>query len=331
MTVALGNNIALPLSSALSYRLAFDTMGKLANYGKLGGTADPDAVIEALFASGEQGAWYDPSDLSTMYLDRAGTTQVTADGQPVGLILDKSKGLVLGSELASNGDFASGTSPWTSDAGITLSNVSSQLVQTASSGGWLKAWNRVSGVTSGKTYKIEIDVSGGSLTTSRYLNVGTNAGGYNIFQLAIANDFTGKITCYAVAQANYFDMGTECFFSIGNTVILDNFSIKELAGNHATAPSDAARPLKTSTTAADWINYDAVDDVLNSTFPSSLGSSCTVCRANVGAAPTILTAQTIGTSYADSTDHAGLIIVNRALTGQETTDVTAWLLAKGET
>ncbi|MBP9803911.1 MAG: hypothetical protein KBE22_03250 [Candidatus Accumulibacter sp.] len=90
MTVALGNNIALPLSSALSYRLAFDTMGKLANYGKLGGTADPDAVIEALFASGEQGAWYDPSDLSTMFQDSAGTTPVTADGQPVGLILDKS-------------------------------------------------------------------------------------------------------------------------------------------------------------------------------------------------------------------------------------------------
>ncbi len=36
MTVALGNNIALPVSSPLSYRLAFDTMGKLANYGKLG-------------------------------------------------------------------------------------------------------------------------------------------------------------------------------------------------------------------------------------------------------------------------------------------------------
>ena len=90
MTVALGNNIALPLSSALSYRLAFDTMGKLANYGKLGGTADPDAVIEALFASGEQGAWYDPSDLSTMFQDSAGTTPVTADGQPVGLIRDKS-------------------------------------------------------------------------------------------------------------------------------------------------------------------------------------------------------------------------------------------------
>ena len=43
-----------------------------------------------LFAGGKKGAWYDPSDLSTMWQDSAGTTPVTADGQPVGKILDKS-------------------------------------------------------------------------------------------------------------------------------------------------------------------------------------------------------------------------------------------------
>ena len=43
-----------------------------------------------LFKLGEQGAWYDPSDLTTMFQDRAGTTPVTADGQTVGKILDKS-------------------------------------------------------------------------------------------------------------------------------------------------------------------------------------------------------------------------------------------------
>jgi len=44
----------------------------------------------SLFAAGEQGAWYDPSDFSTMFQDSAGTTPVTAAGQPVGKILDKS-------------------------------------------------------------------------------------------------------------------------------------------------------------------------------------------------------------------------------------------------
>jgi len=44
----------------------------------------------ALFAAGEQGIWLDPSDFSTMFQDSAGTTPVTAVGQPVGLIRDKS-------------------------------------------------------------------------------------------------------------------------------------------------------------------------------------------------------------------------------------------------
>lgn len=44
----------------------------------------------SLFSAGEQGAWYDPSDLSTLFQDAAGTTPVTATGQSVRMMLDKS-------------------------------------------------------------------------------------------------------------------------------------------------------------------------------------------------------------------------------------------------
>jgi len=43
-----------------------------------------------LFAASEPGLWLDPSDFSTMFQDSAGTTPVTAVGQSVGRILDKS-------------------------------------------------------------------------------------------------------------------------------------------------------------------------------------------------------------------------------------------------
>ena len=43
----------------------------------------------SLFSAGEQGAWYDPSDLSTLFSDSAGTTPAVVDG-PVGKMLDKS-------------------------------------------------------------------------------------------------------------------------------------------------------------------------------------------------------------------------------------------------
>ena len=46
-----------------------------------------ESAITAAFSSSEPGAWYDPSDLSTLFQDAAGTTPVTAVEQPVGRIL----------------------------------------------------------------------------------------------------------------------------------------------------------------------------------------------------------------------------------------------------
>lgn len=43
-----------------------------------------------LFSVGEQGAWFDPSDITTLFQDDAGTVPVTADGQTVGMMRDKS-------------------------------------------------------------------------------------------------------------------------------------------------------------------------------------------------------------------------------------------------
>ena len=51
---------------------------------------NPDAAILALFAGGKQGVWYDPSDKSTLFQDVAGTVPVTKDGDPIGLMKDKS-------------------------------------------------------------------------------------------------------------------------------------------------------------------------------------------------------------------------------------------------
>jgi len=54
-----------------------------------GGVFSPNA----LFANGESGDWFDPSDLSRMWQDTAGTTPITADGQSVARI-DGQRGVV---------------------------------------------------------------------------------------------------------------------------------------------------------------------------------------------------------------------------------------------
>ncbi|WP_165856723.1 LamG domain-containing protein [Marinobacter sp. JSM 1782161] len=46
--------------------------------------------IADLFANSETGGWYDPSDLSTLWQDEAGTLAVSSDGDPVARVDDKS-------------------------------------------------------------------------------------------------------------------------------------------------------------------------------------------------------------------------------------------------
>lgn len=72
--------------------------GRLAPFDSYFGFYAPDGSLYLtnffrpihLFLSSEQGVWYDPSDLSTLFQDSAGSTPVTAVEQPVGRILDKS-------------------------------------------------------------------------------------------------------------------------------------------------------------------------------------------------------------------------------------------------
>lgn len=286
---------------------------------RLGRPADPDAAIKALFAAGEQGVWYAPSDLSTMFQDSAGTTPVTADGQPVGLILDKSKGLVLGSNVVTNGDFSNGSTGWTAPANWTIgSGVATSL---GTGGAYL---NTGQITVSGKTYQIEFDIVSETVATGGVsVGVGVSSAG---------PVFTGvghKKHIITATANSYVFVGCRGAGTWQGSI--DNISVRELLGNHASQATAASRPLYKVTGLCKWNDFDAVDDVLNTTFQSALGSSCTVARGNVGAAPTILTGQTIGTSYANSTDNCGLIIVDRALTGQETSDLTAWLTAEGAT
>ena len=48
------------------------------------------SIGQMLFGAGEQGAWYDVADMSTLFQDSAGATPVTAVEQQVGRMLDKS-------------------------------------------------------------------------------------------------------------------------------------------------------------------------------------------------------------------------------------------------
>ena len=194
-----------------------------------GGVAFSPAL---LFTSGVAGAWYDPSDYSTLFQDSAGTTPVTAVEQPVGLMLDKSQGLVLGSELVTNGDFSSGTTGWTLGAGWTVSSNALAINQVGSAIGASQTFS----ITAGKAYVFEFDVTS---YTSGVLAFGTKTGSSVEFGQTSA---VGHVKRIGFAGASNDGIR---FYSTGAGFVgtIDNISVKELPGNHASQATAASRPV----------------------------------------------------------------------------------------
>jgi hypothetical protein len=187
---------------------------------ELGSTA---TTYQAITTPEQTYLLYDPQPV--LYQDSAGTTPVTAVEQAVRLMLDKSQGLVLGSELVTNGDFTVGTG-WSTGgvwvisggaASITSSTTSlSQSTLAAVVGTWYQVTFTISAFTSGGV-RVEF---GGVNGVSR-----TAAGTYTQYILATSTSF---LVISPVATS---------------TLSIDNVSIKSLAGNHALAPNDPSRPI----------------------------------------------------------------------------------------
>ena len=219
----------------------------------------------SLFRNSEQGVWYDPSDFSTLFQDSAGTTPVTAVEQPVGLILDKSKGLVLGAELVTNGGFDSNTTGWNPRAGCTLSVVAGWLRLTYTGSGAARANFTTLTTVVGKTYKIIFNVRN---TTS----TGT-AGGFvysDAFVTQIATsgskraDDSYSFVFTATSTTSNIEVGNSASDGgAGAYLEFDNISVRELPGNHATQATSASRPvLKQDANGKYYLFFDGVDDAL---------------------------------------------------------------------
>ncbi|SFQ45651.1 hypothetical protein SAMN05216229_1234 [Geopseudomonas sagittaria] len=268
----------------------------------------------ALFALGEQGVIYDPSDLSTLWQDSAGTTPVTAAGQPVGLMLDKRLGLVRGAEILTNGDFSQGAAGWT------ISGADATHIATFS-GGTLRYQ---SGTTSPQ---LTVAASAGVATIGKAYEVTVVVSAHVSGGVKVFENTTGSVAIAGVGTFKGVIVASSAVLSITRTtanvdITIGSVSLRELHGNHAVQPTASAKPFIRDTPRR--IDYDA-DDSLAVTFQAALGSACTVARSIPGVGAQILTAQTIGTSFTDNVDNCGLIIVNRALNAAETANLTRYL------
>jgi hypothetical protein len=287
-----------------------------------------------LFANGEQGGWYDPSDLTTLFQDAAGTTPVTADGQPVGLALDKSKwgGKTLAQviagqpELISNGELTANTNGWTAvNSPIVTTGVNGATIQNnGSTYGFM-----YQGITTvvGRRYQISVDID---FTGPGFARVdwagGVPAGvGGNPINVNADGHYSGGFT--ATTTTTYICVGNRNDNNAVNA--FKNVSVKEIPGNHATQATVAKRRAYKTDGTLSWLLDDGSDDALPVTFPN-LGANCTVAYASASGV-TILTGQTISGAYnlpVTGGNLYGCVIIDRALTPTETQKLTAYLKKK---
>ena len=186
--------------------------------------------IAYMFANSEQGAWYDPSGMSTMYQDAAGTTPVYMPGQgqvdpPVGLLLDKRLGLTRGPERFS-------------DAAVTFAGesyrVSPGVYRSYSSAGAYNMINLSGDLTVGGWYELQFTIDSVAVVGSGIVLEGVTAQSSTIVFTTV-----GRKSIIINTAQNYVGLkrsGSACDYQISGV------SIRALAGNHAYQTTTTSRP-----------------------------------------------------------------------------------------
>ena len=288
------------------------------NYG-FGSSESSEFSPLDLFAGGKQGVWYDPSDKSTLFQDAAGTVPVTADGDPVGLILDKSQGLELGATKTAN---------WVSDFVFSDGTVATS-----------KTVDRVSGTTSTSSnvlgyFSITNIVNGG------FYELTLTSHNTNNITLASLGD-TGLAAAYSRqtgARTRYFQATKDSASLIiqvrsagaGESLDFGSITIRQLKGNHATQSVSAARPTYKKDSTKAWLYHDKVDDRMFVALPAMTATVVTATDDGVTinypvSIPSgnyaLTNNSTLGRDY-------GRLIIDKELSASEQAQVTAYFNAK---
>jgi hypothetical protein len=168
---------------------------------------------------------------ATAYQDAAGTSAVTAVEQPVGLVLDQSRGYQLGPNRVTNGDFSEGSVGWVGFSSWSIAGSRAVNDGTNSSFAQFRTYTQPPVVEAGKTYELTFSLShtNGSVNVWFYNNhlVGTfSASG--TYKIRMISNLTGFLLFEA---------------SPGAVLEIDDVSCREIYGIHALQSTSTARPL----------------------------------------------------------------------------------------
>ena len=245
----------------------------------------------SLFANGEQGWVYDPSNLSTLFQDAAGTTPVTAMEQPVGLQLDTRLGLLLGSDLRSAG--ATGLVGTATAATYNTSSGAGAVTRVDAPNQSFVQWSSLT--TS--FYKVVVRCTSGVAISVRS---GGSAG------TTITTVLSGSSTTVYVTPSTGLITITSSSGTAGFTLT----SIQELPGNHRFQTTSANRPVVSA----------RVNQLVNTAFSGAVAGT-------PGTAPTNWSAN--GTGGSISAVGADTITITASANSLYLTPTTAYTAVVG--
>ncbi|WP_439605089.1 hypothetical protein [Shinella sp.] len=223
--------------------------------------------LAALFAGGADGVMIDLTDKTTLFNDPNGTFPVVNNGDPVGLALDQHKwgGKTLAEyrasqpELVTNGDFATDVSGWNlAGASGTITWQAGRMRVTATTNSTPGA-SRAFTCVIGRWYELSIDIPVAHSNYTSY-NIGTGPASGNTYTSGNIGNAPGSYKRFfkAAATTQYvivYGPGVG-----GQYIEVDNISIKEIDGHHATQTS-TARP--TWASATNDVLFDGTNDYLS--------------------------------------------------------------------
>ena len=209
-----------------------------------------------LYQEGDILLWYDPSDLTTMFQDTAGTTQVSADGQSVALHLDKGQwgGKTLSQVLAAQPELLAAAA-WSMSVGggtATATNSPEGTLNLTGDGTNSAIGDQSFATVAGHRYKITCDVA----TNVVALYFGTTQGGT---QLATTTFGAGSARTYTFVATGTLTWVR--FFRTGaGTTSVSSISLKLVPGYHRTQATGPSMPKYKTDGTLHWLLYDGTDD-----------------------------------------------------------------------
>ena len=199
--------------------------------------------------------------LNLAYQDDEGTTAVAVTTDPAGLILDESEGAALGAELVTNGGFDTDTS-WTKSS----TTISGGVAVFSSTTGNIE---QDVALSANKHYRLTYTISGYSAGTVQPRFTGGSP------VIGIARNENGTFTEFLLAVA---DVNLRFAASGTTTLNIDDVSLVEVSGNHASQSTDANRLIYTESGALKYYVDSGLSNFMETGLaPALAGTTIAVC------------------------------------------------------